>query len=123
MKKLFTFFAAVAFVSAMAVGLSACSSNANKAKVVGEWELVKECNGDGDCKYRENMYTTFREDGTMWAQDKRGKRHEGTWSVDGDILTIGEDGRDIQYTIVEINDGNMVLQRSGSRGKIYFMKQ
>lgn len=112
----------MAFVSAMSVALSACGSNTNKAKIVGEWELVKECNGDGDCKHRENMYTAFKEDGTMWEQDKKGKRHEGTWSVDGDILTMSSGDRNIQYTIVEITDGNMVLQRSGSRGKIYLMK-
>ena len=134
MKKFITFFAAMIFASAMVFGFSACKSNSDddddddskkssKTEIVGHWVLEKECKGD-DCKYAEDAHLILRKNGSCLASEGSVK-DECSWQVNDNVLSlISEDGENtIYYTILELNDETMVLQRSGSSRKMYLYKQ
>ena len=64
-------------------------------------------------------YITFNEDGTI---DDFGSGEDVTYKLDGDTLTITDNGKSTNYRIAELNNHTMSLKYPSSRDGIKFTK-
>lgn len=95
---------AIVLVLSLLFVLTACSDN--KDKIIGTWNM------EGGETF------TFNKDGTYRAVSKRGEYFEGTYSIDGDKLTITYKGKSETGTIKTLTSSRLELS-NGEETEIF----
>lgn len=124
MKKIFTTLGAVLFVAAMGVGFGSCTK---KMQIIGEWQVVEECeDDDDDCEdiEDEDIFITFDKDGTYETVEDGKTKLEGEWKISDDVLTLDPDkGSKTKFRIKKLKGKDMVLKEKGDDYSIVLEKR
>ena len=124
MKKLFTTLAAVMFVAVMSMGLGSCGK---KKMIIGEWQMIEECDDEDDeCEdvKADAIFVTFEKDGTYeWKEDGY-TCDKGKWEISDGVLTLNPDkGSNEEYKIKKLMGKKMVLIDKVDEESLVFKKQ
>ena len=136
MKKFLSFFAAVAFASAMVVGFTACKSNSDdddddegdskkssKTEIVGNWDIVKMCLEDNCIEVAGSF--NFESNGTFEiSMPQTGYYADGEWSLKGNTLTANSNGVTEKIEIVKTNGRKIKLKgKLGGQSYTYYLEK
>ena len=90
---------------------SSSGSSSQKSLLIGSWERIKIVSYNAEGKNTSNSNTTvidtYYADGTMQHGSKNRRFY---WKLEGTTLTITDNGEDEVYTILTLDQNNMVLR-------------